>query len=518
MGVIADLVVKVSTNLNDFKTGMGEVNSKVDEAGGGFGKLGAFALGAGAAAAVAVTGIVAFGVHAVDAATNAGQAAYDMSEKFGLLPGVASEWMAVGDALGISGDTIGRSFQFLDRNMEAVKLQMETSKKHVSTLAQPYKDLGINIFNANGTMKDSNTIMMEAADVFAKMPDGPEKAGLAMKLFGRSGAEMIPILNEGSAGIQKLIDQGKLTGVVMGGDAVEGAHKYFLEQQQLNESMQGLTIQIGTFLMPAMIQVTGWFLNDLIPAIRQGWSWFQEHLYPALVQVYAGFMQLIGPAIQYIKDHFNDLKPVLEAVGIVALVVLGVIVVAIGLVIAAVVLLVAGIAWLTGQIRTNANAWAADVQNFVIGGINNFRNFVAFVQAIPDNVRSAIGSTAHGMWDAIWAEFRGMLNRIVGAWNGLHFTIGGGSFMGQNIPSMTLGVPHIPYFHQGGSVPGTGDMLAMLQGGERVLNRSEAASYGMTHSRPEIHVHIDQGAYIDGPSIDILTNKIAQRLAFSTAL
>ena len=34
----------------------------------------------------------------------------------------------------------------------------------------------------------------------------------------------------------------------------------------------------------------------------------------------------------------------------------------------------------------------------------------------------------------------------------------------------------------------------------------------------EIHVHIDQGAYIDGPSIDRLTNLIAQRLNYATGL
>ena len=36
--------------------------------------------------------------------------------------------------------------------------------------------------------------------------------------------------------------------------------------------------------------------------------------------------------------------------------------------------------------------------------------------------------------------------------------------------------------------------------------------------RGDIHVHIDQGAYIDGPSIDRLTNLIAQRLNYATGL
>ena len=46
-------------------------------------------------------------------------------------------------------------------------------------------------------------VMMQVADAFKKMPDGAEKAGLAMKLFGKSGADLIPLLNEGADGLTK---------------------------------------------------------------------------------------------------------------------------------------------------------------------------------------------------------------------------------------------------------------------------------------------------------------------------
>lgn len=505
-------MVKVGANIDGFKHGMGEVNSKVEEAGGGFSKLGGLALGAGVAAAAAVTGVVAFGVHAVDSATEAGQAAYEMSEKFGLLPEVASKWLAVAGPLGLSGEQVGKGFQFLSKNAEAMALQLQVHGKLAAGTVQPYKDLGISVLDSAGHVKDANQLMLEAADRFKAMKDGPEKAALAMKLFGKSGTDLIPLLNQGSAGIQDLMKQATAAGTAMSGDAVTGAHNYFLEQQKLNQQTQGLTVQIGTFLMPIMMKITDFILTGLIPAVRQGWSWFKEHLYPALVQVYSGFMQLIGPAITYIKDHFNDLKPVLEAIGIVALVALGIVVLAIGLVVGAVVGLVFVITWLSGQLRQNADSWSAAVQNFVIGGINNFRNFVSFVTGIPGNVKGAIASTAHGMWDGIWDAFKSMLNRVIGAWNSLHFTIGGGSFAGQNIPSMTLSVPHIPYFHMGGMVPGSGDVLAMLQGGERVLSRSEAGGYRQVI----VHQHFEGMVYAEGPQLDNFANTVAQRLQFAT--
>jgi hypothetical protein len=34
--------------------------------------------------------------------------------------------------------------------------------------------------------------------------------------------------------------------------------------------------------------------------------------------------------------------------------------------------------------------------------------------------------------------------------------------------------------------------------------------------RGDVHIHIDRGAYIDGPSIDILANAVALRLGYTT--
>jgi hypothetical protein len=72
-----------------------------------------------------------------------------------------------------------------------------------------------------------------------------------------------------------------------------------------------------------------------------------------------------------------------------------------------------------------------------------------------------------------------MLNTIIGAWNGLDFTIPGFDppGPGPTFPGFTLGLPDLPYFHDGGLVPGRGDVPIMALGGERVLNRAQARDW-----------------------------------------
>lgn len=68
-----------------------------------------------------------------------------------------------------------------------------------------------------------------------------------------------------------------------------------------------------------------------------------------------------------------------------------------------------------------------------------------------------IASAASGMWDGINDAFRGAVNWIIGKWNDLQLTIGGGNFdlpgpLGSvTIPSMTLSTPNIPMLAKGGT-------------------------------------------------------------------
>jgi hypothetical protein len=63
----------------------------------------------------------------------------------------------------------------------------------------------------------------------------------------------------------------------------------------------------------------------------------------------------------------------------------------------------------------------------------------------------------------------------------------------------------VQYFAEGGIVAGSGPQLAIVHGGEKII-----AAGGGTGTT--INVNISRGAYIDGPSVELLTRKIASRL------
>lgn len=87
---------------------------------------------------------------------------------------------------------------------------------------------------------------------------------------------------------------------------------------------------------------------------------------------------------------------------------------------------------------------------------------VGFFRSMPGK----IGGALRNLFAPLWNGFRGFVNRIVSGWNNLSFTVGGGSFMGISIPSVTIGTPNLPYLATGGRVRQTG--LAVVHQGEEI--------------------------------------------------
>ncbi|RMB81275.1 phage tail tape measure protein [Streptomyces shenzhenensis] len=121
--------------------------------------------------------------------------------------------------------------------------------------------------------------------------------------------------------------------------------------------------------------------------------------------------------------------------------------------------------------------FTSTIPNWVGTGVmyvkNKWNGLMSFFRGVP----GALGRALRGTFDGLKASFRNAVNWIISRWNGLSFTIGGGSFMGVSIPSMTISTPNIPYLADGGVA--TGPTLAMIGEGaedEAVLPLSKLDS------------------------------------------
>lgn len=143
-----------------------------------------------------------------------------------------------------------------DQNGTSLDAVANASKKLTSSLVDKpdlFAQFGI-------TAQDSTGALIQMADIFAAMPDGVEKTALAVKLMGKSGEDMIPMLNNGSDALQALVEKGKIYNPVTADSA--------LAAQQFNDSLDALHAQ-G---MSGFVKIA----NQLLPKLNDTVSAFTE--------------------------------------------------------------------------------------------------------------------------------------------------------------------------------------------------------------------------------------------------
>ncbi len=128
--------------------------------------------------------------------------------------------------------------------------------KGVKESATLFKALGISLNDNNGKLKSNYDLFLETADALSKMSDGATKSALAQDLFGKSGAAIIPILNSGKEGIEKLAEEASGLGVVLNSDTAQAADKFNDNMTRMASATQGIVLSFTSGLLPTLTNLT----------------------------------------------------------------------------------------------------------------------------------------------------------------------------------------------------------------------------------------------------------------------
>ncbi|RQW89935.1 MAG: hypothetical protein EHM79_02185 [Geobacter sp.] len=186
----------------------------------------------------------------IDAADEMGK----MSQKVGVSVEALSELKYAGDLADVSLDQLGVGLKQLSKNMRDASLGGKEQ-------ARAFKEIGVEIKNTDGTLRKTDDVFRDVAEKFSTMEDGAEKTALSMKVFGRSGADLIPLLNSGASGLNDMATEARALGVVFTGEAAKAAEQFNDNLTTLKASFTGIAVGIvNNGIMP---------LVDFIKTLQQ---------------------------------------------------------------------------------------------------------------------------------------------------------------------------------------------------------------------------------------------------------
>ncbi len=116
--------------------------------------------------------------------------------------------------------------------------------------------IGVSALDANGKLRPTADLVADIAEKFQGYSDGAEKAALAQAIFGKSGADMIPLLNGGRDAIAGATEQAGKFGLIVSQDAAKAAEQFNDNLTTLKAAGEGLTNQVAQALLPAMVDLT----------------------------------------------------------------------------------------------------------------------------------------------------------------------------------------------------------------------------------------------------------------------
>lgn len=273
-------------------------------------KMGGVALKAGAAVGAAA---VAGGAALYGMATKAAGATDridKMSQKIGLSREGFQEWDFIMSQSGMSVDQLQGGFKALVNNIDQA---IDGTGKG----AKSFEALGISVKDANGQVRNQEDIFNEAVVALQKMEDGTEKAKLANDLFGRSGSEMMPLLNGAAGSVDEMRQKAHELGLVLGDEAIDAGVVFTDTVDQMKRSFGAVATQIGVSVMPIIQTLLEWVIANM-PTIQKVFKTvfdvIQTVVSVAIDVFKTYFLPVLQQVVQWIQDNWPAIKDTMKTV------------------------------------------------------------------------------------------------------------------------------------------------------------------------------------------------------------
>src|SRR5207249_764076 len=138
---------------------------------------------------------------------------------------------------------VTKALVFLNSNMVKAAIAPEGAKTAFSRL-------GIEVKDASGKMRDTSAVFLDVVGKIASLPQ-PEQGYFVKQIFGRGGAAILPLLNEGIDSLRKKIEEAKAIGLG-DPDTIAAAQKYKETVVEIQAEFDGLTLRLTKDLLPSL--------------------------------------------------------------------------------------------------------------------------------------------------------------------------------------------------------------------------------------------------------------------------
>lgn len=246
--------------------------------------------GAMTSAVSALTGAAGglFAYLSVDQFADVGGAVADMAKR----TGVAAQSIS---ALRVAAQEGGASIETVEGAIKKMQLATQEGTDGTYAIAEAMRQFGITIYEDFPGMEAGEQFEYLAQQIGA-IKDPATRTQAAVAAFGKSGADLIPLMEDGAFSMEEWTKKAQELGVAFDDEAAAKADALGDAMDDMKIAMQGVQLQIASALAPVVTDLA----NKITPVIGKFAEFVQQH--PQIVLAVGGIVAgltalgtIIGP-------------------------------------------------------------------------------------------------------------------------------------------------------------------------------------------------------------------------------
>lgn len=156
-----------------------------------------------------------------------------------------------------AGDMIGVSYDRIRDSLKEVTNKMQEARDGSADTAAAFDTLKVNIYNADGSLRDANDVFNDTIDALGNVQNRTERDALAMDLMSESAQELNPLIEQGSQALKDYAAEAHEMGYVLDDEAIAALTATDTAQQKLLKTQEAVTKQISAEYAPYMTEALG---------------------------------------------------------------------------------------------------------------------------------------------------------------------------------------------------------------------------------------------------------------------
>ncbi len=152
--------------------------------------------------------------------------------------------------LGYAATVTGASSDAMTNGMRKLAMMITQAKNGSKSAVAAFRDVGISQQDIKSS--SPHAILLKIADAYHRSANDASKSANAQMLFGRAGMELIPTLNQGSAGLDEMGAMARDLGVVLDASAIEKGEQAAATFKEVGAVTKAASLQLGSEMVPGL--------------------------------------------------------------------------------------------------------------------------------------------------------------------------------------------------------------------------------------------------------------------------